>query len=163
MAAYSGAMKNRYARAASRPWSVLGPDPPPPDPWSRVPFWLARRDYGRALADLEELARRHPEDPYPHKTRAWVWATCTDAKYRNGKRAVESATRACELSGWKEPASLDALAAAYAESGDFEAAISRQTEALDRVPPNSRRRPGYKARLALYQQGKPYREEPAAE
>ncbi len=30
-------------------------------------------------------------------------ATCPDAKVRNGEQAVSSATRACELTDWKEP------------------------------------------------------------
>ena len=38
---------------------------------------------------------------------AWLQATCPEAKARDGKQAVEHATRACELSAWKEAAFLD--------------------------------------------------------
>jgi hypothetical protein len=49
---------------------------------------------------------------------------------RDGKRAVEQAKRACELSGWKEPFFQEALAAAYAECGDFEKALEWQNKAI---------------------------------
>ena len=32
---------------------------------------------------------------------AWLLAACPEGKYRDGKRAVELATKACELSGWR--------------------------------------------------------------
>ena len=57
-------------------------------------------------------------------------ATCPEAKYRDGGKAVESATRACELTKWKSSEFLNTLAAAYAESGDFDAAVTWQTRAI---------------------------------
>ena len=60
---------------------------------------------------------------------AWILTKCPDERIRDGKRAVESATKACELSGWKEPISLETLAAACALSGDFESAVKWQTKA----------------------------------
>ncbi len=67
----------------------------------------------------------------PYVARAWIWATCPDSRYRDGKQAVESATRACELTGWKSPDELDTLAAAYAESGDFTAAAKWGQQAAE--------------------------------
>ena len=57
-------------------------------------------------------------------------AACPEAKYRDGRKAVESATRACELTEWKRSEFLDTLAAAYAESGDFDAAVTWQMRAI---------------------------------
>jgi eukaryotic-like serine/threonine-protein kinase len=62
---------------------------------------------------------------------ARLLATCPDEKARHGKRAVEYATTACEMTDWKDPLCLDTLAAAYAEAGQFEEAVRYQTRALD--------------------------------
>ena len=108
------------------------------------------------------LHRGHPPRPEPatpFNNRAWLWATCPEAKYRDGPRAVASATRACELSGWKDAYNLDTLAAAYAEVGDFARAVASQQKANDLYQSEQDRRTG-EERLALYKDGKPYREEP---
>ena len=90
--------------------------------------------------------------------RAWAWATCPDGHHRDGERAVESATRACELSGWKQARFIATLAAAHAEAGDFAKAVEYQRRANDLYAvPNDRARG--EERLALYQDGKPYRDE----
>ena len=48
--------------------------------------------------------------------RAWVGARCPDKKYRDGKKAVELATKACEIAGWKDPEALGILSVAYSET-----------------------------------------------
>ena len=88
----------------------------------------------------------------------WLSATSPDAKYRDGKRAVESATTACALSQWKDPTQLDALAAAYAEAGDFAAAVTWQEKAAALAPGDQKE--DYRSRRELYRGGKPYRQEP---
>ncbi len=67
------------------------------------------------------------------EARARMLATCLDKRFRNGKQAVEDATKACELRGWKDPDDLTALSAAYAEAGDFDAAFSWQSAAEESV------------------------------
>ena len=101
--------------------------------------------------------RLDPKLAPAYVNRAWLWATCPDAKYRDGKRAVESATRACELSEWKFAVFIDALAAAYAEAGDFEAAVKWQTKANGLYAAAGARAKG-EERLKLYREKKPYRE-----
>ena len=94
---------------------------------------------------------------WAYNNRARVWATCGDARFRDGERAVESATKACELSEWKNPYHVDTLAAAHAEAGDFEAAVKWQTKANGLYTTSEDREKG-KARLTLYQERKPFRE-----
>jgi hypothetical protein len=89
-------------------------------------------------------------------------ATCPDERQRDGKRAVVMATKACTISGWKDPYLIDTLAAAYAESGDFEAAIRWQTKALEMLSRDEQAVQAGRQRLELYRENKPYREEPVA-
>lgn len=95
---------------------------------------------------------------------AEILATCPDARLRNGTEAVEFATKACEKSGWNHGVALAVLAAAYAETGDFERAIHWQTEADAAWPkeslPNKVREklPAEMAqRMESYRNRKPYR------
>ena len=89
--------------------------------------------------------------------RAWIFATCENPTYRNGKEAVEAAIEACELSRWKEAYCLESLAAAYAESGDFAAAVKWQVKAIE-LEADPKEKEEYRARLKLFQEKKPYRE-----
>jgi serine/threonine-protein kinase len=89
---------------------------------------------------------------------ARLLAACPEDKIRDGKRAVEYAATACEQSRWKDPLYLDTLAAAYAEAGQFEEAVSYQTRVLDDPALQSDLRTAAKARLELYRQRKPFRE-----
>ena len=77
---------------------------------------------------------------------------------RDQRQAVESATRACELTGWKEAGYLDTLAAAYADAGDFDAAVKWQTKASS-LYSNTEDKITGEARLNLYRERKPYRED----
>lgn len=58
---------------------------------------------------------------------AWLLAASRYEIHRDGVRAVEAAREACELTHWKDAACVEALAAAYAECGDFESADKYQT------------------------------------
>jgi tetratricopeptide (TPR) repeat protein len=110
-----------------------------------------------ALAEYAAALRLDPNDAGVLNNRAMIWASHPEARYRDGTRAVASATRACELTGWKDPGVLDTCAAAHAEAGDFSQAVKWQTRAIDLVNDASRKE-SFRARLKLYQAGQPYRE-----
>jgi tetratricopeptide (TPR) repeat protein len=111
--------------------------------------------YRQAIADLEKAVGINPEDAWFNNFLAWMLATCPADELRNGWRAVDFATRACELTGWKTANYIDTLAAAHAESGDFEQAVTWQEKVLE-MGFTQLKAPH---RLKLFQAGKPYREQ----
>jgi hypothetical protein len=74
-------------------------------------------------------------------------------------RAFQLAARACALTGYRDHLCLDTLAAAYAEAGDFAAAVKWQSIALDLAANDARFADNYRARLKLFQGGTAYHEE----
>jgi serine/threonine protein kinase/Tfp pilus assembly protein PilF len=118
--------------------------------------WYYKKEYERAIADYSESIRLEPKQPEFSNGLAWLLATCPDAKYRDGKKAVELATRACELTKWQASNVIDTLAAAYAEAGDFDAALKWQTK-VNAMYGNAENRAKGQERLKLYREKKPYR------
>src|SRR5579872_388367 len=119
-----------------------------------------KEQYDAALKDLSEVVRLDPLNPAAHGERAWIWATATDAKVRNGKLAVEAAARSCVLSDWKEPDFMEALAAAHAESGDFEEAVKIEAKAIELMrdgTSDADELSQAETRLDYYKSGKTYR------
>jgi tetratricopeptide (TPR) repeat protein len=123
----------------------------------RGTIWEQKKEYDKALADYDHAARLSSNEARAHNARAWILATCSDSKYRDGGKAVESAKTACALTDWKQPSFLDTLAAAFAESGDFENAIKWQSKAIE-LATESAEKHELQSRLKLYQDKKPYRQ-----
>jgi tetratricopeptide (TPR) repeat protein len=116
------------------------------------------RDWPRALATVQAWVAREPDDPRPHGGLADLYATCPDGALRDGAKAVEHARRACELTQWKQPYALDTLAAACAEAGDFAAAVRWQKAALENESFAARSGDRARAKLQLYEAGRPFHE-----
>jgi tetratricopeptide (TPR) repeat protein len=90
---------------------------------------------------------------------AWILATCPEAEYRDGSRAVSMSLKLLEHDQ-NDPTVLDNLAAAYAELGDFTAAIDTQKKAIDALKdyPEIARSDEFILRLKQYQNNQAYRE-----
>ena len=116
---------------------------------------LSSSDYDDALADLSDAIRVHPKLAIAFALRSQVLSSAPDAAYRDGGQALEDATRACELTQWKQWGCLHPLANAYAETGDFEAAIQWGNRALQFSPLSEHEK--LRSALDLYGQGKPVR------
>lgn len=89
---------------------------------------------------------------------AWLLAACPEEHYRNGPEAVRLATKACELANFQDVGFLDTLAAAHAESGQFDQAIARAKQAIEKA--SDERKPVIRKRLKLYEDNQPYRQPP---
>ena len=124
---------------------------------NRARALCAKGNYTRALADLRKVIGLDPQNAYACDLAAQIQAACPDGALRDGKAAVEAATRACELIAWKKASYLDTLAAASAEAADFAAAVKWQNRAIelsaDKNDNQERRR-----RLKLYLEKRPYRD-----
>jgi tetratricopeptide (TPR) repeat protein len=117
-------------------------------------------EYERAMLDLEEGLRMAPKDAEAHNALAWLLATAGTPGFRDGRRAVDLAKKANGLSGWRDAAHLDTLAAAYAEAGDFAEAVRWQEKALADPAFKAAEHKDAQERLALYRARKAYRHVP---
>lgn len=129
---------------------------------SRGRTFLAAGKYPEAEADLDRALRMAPYDMNVLANAAWLKATCPVDSLRDGAAAVRMATRACHLTKWNEPDYIEALAAGYAETGDFDRALKFQRQAMA-----SRRRSFWSAterqkHLAAYETRQPYRQRAAS-
>jgi len=107
--------------------------------------------HGEAIRDYERSLEINGDARGTLNNLAWLLATDPDPALRDGPRAVGLATRA--LSGGKNGAWLDTLAAAYAEAGDFPAAVLTEEEAVE---VSRGRNASFLRRLELYRSGRSY-------
>jgi tetratricopeptide (TPR) repeat protein len=115
--------------------------------------------FKEARQSLEEAIKAGPPSPGAYSVLAWLLANCWDDPVRDGKRAIEMATKACEMTQWKDARFIDTLAAAHAEAGHFDEAVKRQKQAMEH--PEALGAGGLeqtRSRLKLYEARKPYYE-----
>ena len=124
--------------------------------------WRAKQEFQKAVDDYNTAIRLEPNGASSNDGLAWLRATCPDERFRDGAAAVRLATRACELSGWGTAQKIETLAAAYAESGDFDEAVKYQQKALELRDDDDDRSNAAHQRLQLYQGQQPYRDTIAA-
>jgi tetratricopeptide (TPR) repeat protein len=89
--------------------------------------------YAEALKEFNYLVSIRPRSVTLARVlsdRAWFQATCANASFRNGQQAVKDAKAACSIMAWKDEDTIDTLAAAYAETGDFDFAVRYAAQAL---------------------------------
>ena len=115
--------------------------------------------FDEALSQFQKALQIQPNDAETRKNLAWLRATCPQASLRNGAEAIEHAQRAEQLCGGRRPDVLDVLAAAYAEAGRFPEAVATASKALELTRQQNQRAlaDALRARIALYEAGKPLR------
>jgi tetratricopeptide (TPR) repeat protein len=126
--------------------------------------WEKKGEYDKAIADYNQALAVNPNYANAYENLGWLYSTCPDANHRYGKKAFENANKAYQLDGGKSWTYIDTLAAAYAESDDFDRASEWETKAIKLMETDKKATDKDKqelnARLELYKQGKPYRQEP---
>jgi len=110
-----------------------------------------------AIADYERALKLDSDDSGVLNNLAWVLSTSPNDSVRDGKRAIDLAARACEVTDYKEGHILSTLGSAYAEIGDFQAAIKWVKKGLE-VADGEEEKEALQKELKRYQQKKPWRE-----
>lgn len=116
---------------------------------------LQQGDTAGAVAQWKRTHELNPENGNACSNLAWVYATHPSSAFRDGAAAVRLAEKARELSGGKNALVLRTLAAAYAESGQFEKAIAaaREARAIAAGQGNSALVAELDATIGLYESG----------
>jgi len=94
--------------------------------------------YQNAVADLEQAVKISPLTYEATNDLAWLLATCPDERYRQPERALQLAKAACEMTQYQQWNTLDTLAAALAESGQFAEASKWAATAVEKAPEKER-------------------------
>jgi len=130
----------------------------------------AELDLAMILADNRQIA-----DALPHYRRAlelvpdsvaalnnlaWLLATTSDPRLRDGGEAVHLAEHACQLTRYQKPFLVGTLAAAYAEAGRFNEAVTTAQRAHDLALAQGQKEVAAKNEqlLELYKSGRAYRQ-----
>jgi tetratricopeptide (TPR) repeat protein len=121
--------------------------------------YARKGDYGKAQSDFNNAIHTGSKDCYVYNSIAWFLATCPEARFRDGRRAIEYAVDASKLAKRTDSYPLDTLAAAYAEAGDFEQAMKSEERFLQFPNLSADRRADAKVRLMLYQSHTSYRDD----
>jgi tetratricopeptide (TPR) repeat protein len=129
--------------------------------YNRAETKMSYGEFAEAISDYEAVVRIDPGHAAAFNDLAWLRATCLVAEFRDGSKAVEQATKACELTNFKKAHYVGTIAAAYAEVGDSKSAVKWQKKTIDLLTEEEEElRGNFEGRLKLYQSGKPYRESP---
>jgi Tfp pilus assembly protein PilF len=148
---------NRPRRAIELFTEILRKNPDNPAALrGRGDAYLNIGKHAEAIADYERALKLRPNDSGLLNNFAWVLATSPVDSLRNGKRALEMALKACELTQYKEAHILSTLGAAYAELGDFDTAKKWSAKAIELGRADQKDQ--LRKELESYQQQKPFRE-----
>jgi tetratricopeptide (TPR) repeat protein len=154
-------MKGQTDRAISQFQEAVHLQPANPEALSSLAgAFDGQRRYADAVRFYQAALKARPDQAGVLNNLAWLLASCPDAAFRNGPEAVRLATRACELAKYSQPLLIGTLAAAQAEAGDFQAAITTAERAaaladtlhLEDVAARNREL------IQLYRQGQPFHE-----
>ena len=166
-AAQVAAASGRLEEAVGAYRALLEHDPDNAAGRHELGLALLQRGPESALEGAEQLRRAYVEDERllaRGNEIAWTLATDREAARRDGQLALVIALELNAVAGGSEPALLETLAAAHAETGDFETAARTVEKALEIVGDAGNDSPGQEQllellnrRLEQYRRGVPVR------
>lgn len=124
--------------------------------WGLASSYYGSKKHKDAIVFYGHAIEADPNFTASYSKLSFLYATCPEAKFRNGEKAVDLAKKACELVSYNDDICLAVLAAAYAERGDFEKAIEYENKAISLADDDAKAE--YEKRLESYKTNKPWRE-----
>ncbi|MCA9215630.1 MAG: ASPIC/UnbV domain-containing protein [Planctomycetales bacterium] len=107
-----------------------------------------------AVTALRRAISLNPRDAGSQLSLASIQAASSIESIRDGENALAIATQLAAMTQNQDPRVLDVLAAAYAETGDFDQATKIANDALALIPNEHPLRKQVESRLALYRSKK---------
>jgi len=153
--------QKKFARAAEQYRKSIAVDPKGIVARLNLAVALIRVEkYDLALAEYRQVLLDNPNEPKVYYTLAWLLATAPDPAVRDGVEAVRLAERVVRMSGREDALMLEVLAAAYAEAGKFDQAVSTARKALGLLKQKNGPNGGehIQKQLTHYLRGKPFRD-----
>lgn len=124
--------------------------------------YLGLGKHAEAITDYRSAQEITPRDDGVLNNLAWVLATSPKDELRDAEEAIKLATEACRLTDYEKAHILSTLAAAHAESGNFERAIEISTQAVELSKKDEESseetQQQLQNELESYKQNKPWRE-----
>jgi tetratricopeptide (TPR) repeat protein len=116
------------------------------------------KQYSKAKSDYAAAIARSPNNAWVLSASSWFLATCPVDSMRDGELALVYARKACQITHWNNIACIIALAAAYAEKGDFDNAVLWQSLVVQSSELNEEGVQISKKRLKIFEKHLPFRE-----
>jgi len=123
-------------------------------------IYSENRQFSNALEHLQLAFEMDTNSIFALNNLAFLRATAPDPGLRNGSEAVRLAERACQLTQHQNTIPLRTLAAAYAETGRFDAAAAtaQRAYALDVTRAQNDAVAEDDKMITLFRSGRPYRQ-----
>jgi protein O-mannosyl-transferase len=124
---------------------------------------LQKGEVDEAIVQFQEVLANQPASVEARRALAgiaWRMATASNPSQRNGTKAIGLATQADQLEGDRNPMTTAILAAAYAEGGRFDQAVTAARRALElaTAQKNAAMVAAIEAQLRCYESGNPFRD-----
>jgi len=123
-------------------------------------YLSSRGQFREALAQYHDVVQLKPDWVAALNNAAWLLATAREDSIRSGLDAVALASRAVMLTKTNGADALDTLSAAYAEVGNFDAAIKTANQGIQVATASGQKEveAGIQQHRQLYQAKKPVRD-----